>query len=93
MLASHEFGQFDGDFLVAWGARYTPIMRYEADQWWRWISSCALFTPLPVVDPAARLLCGLTRCAGCERFGTVYVHLNRGHIVGNLLIYVPVRVS
>jgi len=45
VLASQEFGQFDGDFLVAWGARYTPMMRYEAGQWWRWISSCALFTP------------------------------------------------
>lgn len=85
VLASKDYGTFDGDFLVAWGARYTPIMRYEPDQWWRWISSCAL--TLPPSLPSSFL--ALPSCAE-RRVFAVYVHLNRGHIVGNLLFYVPV---
>lgn len=38
-LGNDPFYHFDGDFIVAWGARYTPMIRFEAGQWWRWVSS------------------------------------------------------
>lgn len=57
-LGETPYFRFDGDFIIAWGARYSPMLRYERGQWWRWVTS-------------------------------FYVHLSRGHIIGNLTLYIP----